>query len=611
MSNELRPISRQRVNVESILARLSSRSTLTWTLALGISTFVFGTFGFALHSPVTELGHGFDVIRYSSVWWPSGPPTPEARLSEELYPDRTVLTCVYMTAQLFLLNSGDVEGKVPWPLEFARVLAVLTTTSFLTYIFQMLRETLRVVRTPRTVVIGLGQRGGAIADTVAPIQRPVVGIDCDEENAALWRKLGFTVIHGDAGDKRVLYRARITPKANVLITAGLDATNVRVLLQLLAMHPKTQTFVHIKSPAIMRLLDGIADNAPVRPIIFNTTTLATRDLFSMYPLDFVPGEVNGIRADDSRFVHLILIGFSAMGQSIALGAMRLGHFANQKRVRITLIDPNASQLLDKFRAGHPNVDLIADIHAINQSPDSTDARRQIKTSSISNDEITHVYVCVDEDTHAVEIAQTLPLELPTRVPVYVLIDEGTGLRELLTKLAQDQERYRHLRPFGLIPIELRPDKLLNQERDRLAEAIHNDYVTRNPTSGERPWLKLPEELRHANREQADHLTVKLRTLGLKLEPSKSPDTIAFDAVLNDPRLLEQLARVEHHRWNASRWLAGYRYGEKQDLIARTHPCLVEWEKLSEADKKKDFDTIHNIPALARKIGCSIVRDTSN
>ena len=50
-----------------------------------------------------------------------------------------------------------------------------------------------------------------------------------------------------------------------------------------------------------------------------------------------------------------------------------------------------------------------------------------------------------------------------------------------------------------------------------------------------------------------------------------------------------LRRLEHRRWNAYMRSEGYCYGSVRNDLARTHPCLVPFDMLSEKDQEKDDD----------------------
>ncbi len=59
-----------------------------------------------------------------------------------------------------------------------------------------------------------------------------------------------------------------------------------------------------------------------------------------------------------------------------------------------------------------------------------------------------------------------------------------------------------------------------------------------------------------------------------------------------------LARLEHERWMNEKIEQGWRYGSVRDDIQKIHPSLVTYDKLSEKEKDKDRNTIHQIPQVA-------------
>ena len=65
------------------------------------------------------------------------------------------------------------------------------------------------------------------------------------------------------------------------------------------------------------------------------------------PLDYIP-----ITSKDSdKFIHLIVIGMSQMGQAMALQAAHIAHFPNYKKVKtkITFIDSNGKEEMNEFK----------------------------------------------------------------------------------------------------------------------------------------------------------------------------------------------------------------------------------------------------------------------
>jgi hypothetical protein len=66
-----------------------------------------------------------------------------------------------------------------------------------------------------------------------------------------------------------------------------------------------------------------------------------------------------------------------------------------------------------------------------------------------------------------------------------------------------------------------------------------------------------------------------------------------------------LAQLEHRRWLADKYLAGYSYGKVRDEDHMLHPDLIPWEDLSEADREKDRNNIRQIPELMAMQGLKV------
>ena len=125
------------------------------------------------------------------------------------------------------------------------------------------------------------------------------------------------------------------------------------------------------------------------------------------------------------------------------------------------------------------------------------------------------------------------------------------------------------------------------------------------------WGELSEDYKSINRNQSDHVMVKLHALGLSTQPKGGPKPIAdFDLFLEKhPEMVERLAQAEHRRWNADRWIAGWNYGRVRNNKLRLPPSIVPWNQLSDAEKQKDVDTIYSIPSQLALIGEEICEGT--
>ena len=146
--------------------------------------------------------------------------------------------------------------------------------------------------------------------------------------------------------------------------------------------------------------------------------------------------------------------------------------------------------------------------------------------------------------------------------------------------------------------------------DQAARLIHEDYVRHRELAGQTgsaimPFEELPEDKRQSNRDAAADIPRKLKVIGhgLRRVPSGKaarPPDISDEEV-------EKLAKLEHERWCRDQRLQGYRYGEKKDLVKKTHNLLVPFDKLSDDIKQYDFEAISAIPVVLQKLGFEVYR----
>lgn len=115
------------------------------------------------------------------------------------------------------------------------------------------------------------------------------------------------------------------------------------------------------------------------------------------------------------------------------------------------------------------------------------------------------------------------------------------------------------------------------------------------------WNQLPQELKDANREQADHITIKLKLIFCKMVNMTKTDDLPYRM---SEKEVDMLARVEHARWMADKILQGWKHGTVRNNLHKTNPLLVPYDDLDQAEKDKDINAVRNIPkliALQKKI----------
>lgn len=75
-------------------------------------------------------------------------------------------------------------------------------------------------------------------------------------------------------------------------------------------------------------------------------------------------------------------------------------------------------------------------------------------------------------------------------------------------------------------------------------------------------------------------------------------------------LSEQLSENIHDVWAEGRIRDGWTYGEHRDDVKKCHPCLVEYDKLTEKEKDYDRNTMLQALKAIYTLGFKIVKDNN-
>ncbi len=548
--------------------------------------------------------------------------------------DRSIGTALYHCAQLFLLHAPHFEHPVPVALEIARWSAAIFLAGTVLQIGRQLFPNefaaLRFRRFSNHVVIGgLGRRAVQCVRHErdhAGRRRQVVVIDRQppEEQTRECLALGAHVITGNVADPAVLRSAGLHRAAELWALCPDDSVNCETAVQAEAVLDAAARYRRKRGPLLcnvhlsdvdlrvelQRLAQRTVEGSPAAIQFFDLYDReARRVLLSELPIDH-----GGIGSGEARRPHLVIFGFGRMGRSVALRAAKLGHFANgievpERRLRISVIDRQGTAGEDAFLFRYPRFREVCrlDVHQLDL--ESARARELIEEWSGDPGALTSLVVCFDDQSRAVEVAlRLLPALQADAVRVAVRVAHREGLGAMVDRLWSRPEpgaRVR-VRTFGRLDEGCCSAALQDTREEKLARAIHADFVTRRLAEGERspadrsvvPWSLLEEDLRESNRQQADHVAIKLRSIGADLHPGSASSDARFRFSGGE---IEMLARMEHHRWNAERLLAGWTRGPKS-VERRTSPYLCDWSELPEEIRDYDRAAVHTIPALLDEIG---------
>lgn len=507
----------------------------------------------------------------------------------------TRIDALFRSLQLFVLDSSVQPDRVPWTLELARFLAplsvVFATVLALAAILRDQYHRLRIALTARdhVVLIGLGRASAQVARTLTEQRRKVVVVEADAANPRLngVRATGALTVLGDAMQEPILLRARVKRARQVLVTTGDDSLNLEVaghIRRLHHEHPSSRLVVHVAVDElglwgeigrlhVGRLRDGL--------------TLEFHNQVDQAAQLLIEEAERTCGGDGLR--RVFIEGDGELAQRVVVRLLHRGLF-DAARTTVQL-SADTSFPLDQLLQREPWVRTSADITPRVPAPRDPDIV---------------VLVCLsDEAAPVVGRALQLSRAAPGS-PVFAAV-RGQHSDALLGMVGLEDV---HLVNVGA-------ERAFEDFEDRtglevLARARHEDYVAnerergrtaaKNPSMA--PWHELPDSLKESNRRFAEAVGEVVDSLGGWLVPLRSLDQL--EPALTSGDTLERLARDEHDRWVRDLVRDGWSHAPApKDPERKTHPLLVPWEDLDEAEREKDRDAIRAIPRMLARVGYAV------
>jgi len=458
------------------------------------------------------------------------------------------------------------------------------------------------------VVCGLGEYGRSVVQALVAKGMPTVVIEPDSLNAHLgWAaNHGVTVLTSNPRDMSNLIQANIVQAKYLLAFTENDAINTEIIIQ--AFHlkqtnpasPPLKSIAHVQSHELAAVLYDDAvfseDYDNFSASVHNMRQMAARWLLTHH------GPDSELIADFAAIdeIRILLLGSNEFVENLILRLAKLGHYGTACPINITLAGPQAVSQLEAFNNHWPVLSKIIRIKA--QDIELSFLNTQTTQQLINRFKPNMIYVCAT-DTESTLIWSKALERLKMDCPVIVCQFSDNVLAQRIETSFASLTQFKFVYPASAI---LNFDNIFNATQDQLAIAIHKHYVASQIAAGDTiasnaslvDWDDLPETLKDANRNQADHLQIKCRVItGLQHCTAEH-----IEQTINDKKMLERLARMEHERWVAEKLLDGWQYTQgPKDIEARKSPSLLAWEQLPESERQKDLDSVHNIPQLLRQI----------
>lgn len=526
---------------------------------------------------------------------------------------------------------GDLPSQNPLArdlLHTARLLAVIAVGStgvalVMEFFGTELRRSWTAWRGNHVVICGFSAIGRWLVDEFcrAGDKVLVVGQDIGDVGIVSALQSGASVLIGDLGSQRTLRRASVSRAAYFISAADDDTANVGAYFRVaeimrdgsITLPAHLKVFIHIADPQLRVSLrqwplSYKGDPKPPRAGVFSVFDNSARLLLHNHPLDYV-----GIREDDERAVQVVIIGLGRMGEAVLIRAAQAGHYANGRRLRATVIDLQASKREILFRSRYPNFHEVCDAEFLTLDAEEPSTLKRIADLCSEPNSVTTVVVAVDRDTQALSLASSLTDYTSLNVPIRIRLNEGSGLAFLTTFSDGARGPSRQITTFGSFREACARGTLIDEELDVMARAMHEDYVRRrrqdrNVSSDDRnlrDWEHLDDDLLESNRQQADHIPVKARAIGCHIVPrnNQDPGTLVVELSEHEVKLL---GKMEHQRWMAERYLAGWVAGPL-NYDKRMNPYLVDWKELPPDIQQYDLDFARILPGILELVGLELRR----
>ncbi len=434
------------------------------------------------------------------------------------------------------------------------------------------------------------------------------------------KRLGAVVTVGDIDDPIILNQAGIE-RANILVSVSdNDRVNAEVAVRANELCSRRSAdplncMIHVVDPALWDLLQerkfGGQYFENIRLETFNVYLFGAQILVEDYILN---RKAARLRKSPQ---HVLIVGMDKLGTNLVVETAKEWYFRREnpnERIRMTLIDRGAKEVLALLNARHPGLSSSADITALNMSVNSPEFIRGEHLVDVDGlTDIDIAVICYDEPSEALFTGLTLRRRLPEySTPIIMRVAEESGMADLIRGRVENDDLVS-IQPFGLLERTCTPAIVKRGTHETLARALHEEYLRHqgrvrasdSASVSRLPWGLLSESMREANRRKADHIGELMERVGCGLNVLWDWTEPAYRFSDAD---IELLAELEHERWCLEKLQQGWRYAPgPKNPSAKLNPALVPWKDLSKRDKEKNRIAVRCLPMFLARVGYKVKR----
>ncbi|MEO1785480.1 MAG: hypothetical protein AAFR41_00515 [Pseudomonadota bacterium] len=325
------------------------------------------------------------------------------------------------------------------------------------------------------------------------------------------------------------------------------------------------------------------------------------------------------RLQKDEIQHTIVVGFGHMGQAILAELCESQRTDPSRKQRITILDPNPD-VWTQFTQQVPAWQDVFDGVFIPRPVDALEDHQATFVARLKAAPPAAIYVTtgggIDPMAAAADVKRVianmaengLVPEDKIGCPIFACARGGSGrlAGNVAAKIPADTTcpvlQRLPIEPFGSWRDLVAASRVLDDEPDLAAFDIHATHTKLYSAAPPANWSHLAEINRYSSRSAASYVPALLHAAGFDLAPWLTGTTGEAPSVNRLPRLAQghplidspstavKLARLEHVRWCAERYLRGFRRGPK-DLDRKRHHSLVPFDALDGGSKAYNIQYI--------------------
>ena len=558
----------------------------------------------------------------------------------------TMLGIINNTLALFV---AEWDGKENWILDWAKFFGIaLLFFSFLIFFFEEYfnEERIRLAqKRPYDLIVGLSEQNvSLLKNTYKNDSVIIIEKDKNHKYLKFFKDKGFPAIEGHT--KETLDNLEYKNMGRCIISTNNDRKNIALGKFLLNKKEKIKgKTVHICIGN--RDLNVLFKQDVITNDIINNINIITYSLYeNMAKKLFLEHSILGYQPEiikDNQEFNMILVGDSDLAVELVYHIALLSALPNENRLTLYLVGLNSEKFKNRVKKIFPKIEKIPHLKLKTIEID-IDTLEFYEDKVWESKHLTNIFIATTDEERNLEI--TINLQDTTYIKtighkkfntkVLFALYHNLGLAEEIDK---NQKAFKNFYSFGNIAKTSTKEILFDEEFDKIAKLIHNDYKGEKDVLNnalKREWITTSQHKQDSNKTQALHLDIKLLAFGFKREAStkdlnellqlnkkifyrkleddkkmkKRIDNFrATDFPTSFTTIIDKVARAEHNRWSAFHYLNGWDYSLDRNDNAKEHDCLQPFENFTTDKTKKtykyDLISVYFIPNYLARAGFEI------